>query len=512
VQSINRAGRRVRRSLGLLSAGTLVLTMAPAAVAGAQVPGTGNDTDDVPEARDIDEVCEAPYTSTFDDVTEGQSHWEAILCAADYGVTQGTSDPDYYNPGGTVNRAQMASFIVRAVETATAHELPAHDAGFTDVRSTSAHAENINKLAGVGITQGTSDDTYSPGNNVTRGQMASFIARAVDYIDDAESNGSLPPETDDDYFSDDDGTRHEDNINLVASVGIVQGFPDGDFRPGAEVRRDQMASFLMRSLDYVAVEGFLRATGSYVTNLDTGATFTTLSAALDAVAEDETLETQGTFTAGGTIDVDGVTVTSNPFGPTDLAGSFEIDADDVTIAGFHITDYAANPDNAGIYVRGGEGILIWGNHLHGSDGAPAASGMFGFSTAPGSGAVVEIIGNVFQDNNLGVYANNTADLTVEDNVFSGNNYSVGLDTETWTVSGNEFLDARQVGVELFQYTLGSTVTGNTFGEGHDAYICAPNPLIFAVAATFANDYEAGSEPNEDGTCLVPPADDDADDS
>jgi hypothetical protein len=87
--------------------------------------------------------------------------------------------------------------------------------------------------------------------------MASFIARAIDYVDDAELNGSLPESTDDDYFADDDGTTHEDNINLVASVGIVQGFPGGDYRPGANIRRDQMASFLMRSLDFIEGRGLL---------------------------------------------------------------------------------------------------------------------------------------------------------------------------------------------------------------------------------------------------------------
>jgi hypothetical protein len=504
VQSITRAGRRVRRSLGLLSAGALVLTMAPAAVAGAQVPGTGNDTDDLPEARDIDEVCDAPYTSSFQDVTEGQSHWEAILCAADYGVTQGTSDPDLYNPGGTVNRAQMASFIVRAVETATAHELPAHDAGFTDVRSTSAHAANINKLAGVGITQGTSDDTYSPGNNVTRGQMASFIARAVDYIDDAELNGSLPPETDDDYFTDDDGTRHEDNINLVASVGIVQGFPDGDYRPGAAVRRDQMASFLMRSLDYVAAEGFFREAGSYVTNLRDGQTYGTLTSALAAAAKDDHLEAQGEFAETATVTVDGVAIHSTPFGPVSLQGSFIVNADDVMIAGFDISDYTAT-DNAGIYVQGGERILIEDNTFLGVDGTPPTATLNGVSIATGSNAIVEIDGNVFVNNNMGVYANPGARVTVEDNLFTGNNISLGLDTETWTVVGNDFADAHDTGVEIFRFTVGSTMAGNDFGASHDKYVCAPNhpPLLLTLAAT--NSFEETPQPGEGNTCLVPPA-------
>jgi hypothetical protein len=504
----NRAGSRLRRSLGLLSAGALTLTMAPAAVAGAQVPGTG--TTETPDARDIDEVCEGPYSDSFLDVAADQAHAEAILCALEYGITTGTSDPDLYNPGGTVNRAQMASFIVRTVELATAHELPAHDAEFTDVSASSRHAENINKLAGVGITQGTSDDTYSPSNPVTRGQMASFIARAIDYVDDAELNGSLPESTDDDYFSDDDGTAHEDNINLVASVGIVQGFPDGDYRPGANIRRDQMASFLMRSLDFIAVEGFFREAGTYVLNLDTGEQYDTIPEALAEVDEDEVLETQGTFTAGGLIDVDGVVITSNPFGPTDLEGSFEVDADDVVIAGFHITDYDANPDVAGIYLRGGEGVLIADNHLHGADATPSPGQLSGISSAVDSGVVADIVGNVFENNNVGVYANPGANLTVEDNLFVGNNVNVGMDTPTWTITGNEFVDAAQIGVELFQYAPPSTVAGNTFGADHEAYVCSPNVAVLTLAGSPANEYEVTPVLNDDGTCLVPESDDDDD--
>jgi hypothetical protein len=501
-----RAGR-LRRSLGLVSAGALALAMAPIAAAGAQVPGT-DDTTDTPDARGIDTVCEAPYAESFLDVDPDQAHAEAILCALEYGITTGTADPDRYDPGGTVTRAQMASFIVRFVELATAHELPAHDAGFSDVPATSRHAENIDKLAGVGITQGTGGDTYSPNQPVTRGQMASFIARAVDYTDDAELNGTLPPATDADYFADDDGTTHEDNINRVASVGIVQGFPDGDYRPGADIRRDQMASFLMRSLDYVATEGFFRAPGTYVTNLDTGATYDTIPAALAEVDEDETLETQGSFTEGGLIDVDGVAVVSNPFGMTDLAGSFEVDADDVVISGFAITDYDANPDVAGIYLRGGTGIEIVGNHLHGGDETPEPGQLSGISSAVDSGVEALILGNVFHNNNMGVYANPGADYTVEGNVFEGNNVSLGLDTETWTVSDNDFVDAAQIGVEIFRYTLASTITGNDFGADHPAYVCSPNPAVLALAGSVANSYEVTPVPSEDGTCLVPQGSDD----
>ena len=47
---------------------------------------------------------------------------------------------------------------------------------------------------------------------VTRGAMASFLARAF----------ALAP-TATDYFSDDNGTTHESNINKVAAAGITTG-------------------------------------------------------------------------------------------------------------------------------------------------------------------------------------------------------------------------------------------------------------------------------------------------
>ena len=52
--------------------------------------------------------------------------------------------------------------------------------GFTDVADDSVHAANINCLAYYGITKGKTDDTFDPQSNVTRSQMALFLARAAD--------------------------------------------------------------------------------------------------------------------------------------------------------------------------------------------------------------------------------------------------------------------------------------------------------------------------------------------
>lgn len=43
-----------------------------------------------------------------------------------------------------------------------------------------------------------------------------------------------------------DDNVHHDNINTAAEQGIVQGHPDGTFRPRESVRRDQAASMFAR--------------------------------------------------------------------------------------------------------------------------------------------------------------------------------------------------------------------------------------------------------------------------
>lgn len=67
-------------------------------------------------------------------------------------------------------------------------------------------------------------------------------------------NDAANPASDVDAFGDDDGSVHEDIIDAIAAVGIVQGFEDGTYRPGENVVRDTMASFVMRSFNYAIVE------------------------------------------------------------------------------------------------------------------------------------------------------------------------------------------------------------------------------------------------------------------
>lgn len=59
---------------------------------------------------------------------------------------------------------------------------------------------------------------------------------------------SAAPAAASDRFTDLDRTVHADAIEAIAQVGVAGGFPDGTYRPGLAVTRDQMATFLTRAL------------------------------------------------------------------------------------------------------------------------------------------------------------------------------------------------------------------------------------------------------------------------
>ena len=94
--------------------------------------------------RVVDGADPAPVTTTrFSDVAGDHPHAAFIERFAELGITEGcVTEPLRYCPDDNVTRAQMASFLVRAFELASAGR-----AGFTDVTAGGAHSANIVALA-----------------------------------------------------------------------------------------------------------------------------------------------------------------------------------------------------------------------------------------------------------------------------------------------------------------------------------------------------------------------------
>ena len=117
---------------------------------------------------------------------------------------------------------------------------------FLDVPGDNVHAPGILAIAAAGITLGLPDGRFDPAGTVTRGQMASFLARALQLPADASFTFPDVPA---------DAT-HAAGISAIAAAGITLGLPDGRFDPAGTVTRGQMASFLARALELVALPPF----------------------------------------------------------------------------------------------------------------------------------------------------------------------------------------------------------------------------------------------------------------
>ena len=149
-----------------------------------------------------------------------------------------------YAPAAPVTRAQMATFIANAIER-SGDVLPEPSRDWFADDNGTTHSRNINRLAEAGVIAGRAPGVYAP---VSRGAMAKFLAVSYEYTSFEE----LPDHVD--YFADDNGHVLELFVNKSASLGLAAGSGSG-YAPGGDVRRDQMATFIARWLDLV-VERF----------------------------------------------------------------------------------------------------------------------------------------------------------------------------------------------------------------------------------------------------------------
>jgi hypothetical protein len=250
-----------KRTLAAFAAGALVAPLLPIAVSPAFAAPP-----DPPPVQSTEDLCaNVPEDfEPFQDIN-GNTFKDVIECAAFAEIALGGPaglPNDFYGPRLEVRRDQMASFIVRVIDTANQQdtgdniaELPPYDGTpeFTDVPEDNVHFETVNRLAQEEIVLGgpgdQPDSEYGPALPVSRAQMASFINRAIGFMTGDEL------ETSDDYFTDDEGNVHEDNINGIASEGIAVGDGVDSYDPKRNVPRDQMAAFLIRSLAVLEEDG-----------------------------------------------------------------------------------------------------------------------------------------------------------------------------------------------------------------------------------------------------------------
>jgi hypothetical protein len=154
------------------------------------------------------------------------------------GITVGCNPPsnDQFCPDRDISRGEMAAFIARAMNLAAMTGTAAYD----DV---DGHLFEIavDKIQTAAIGFGCDADSFCPDVALDRYEMAELLVRAFHYENpDGE-----------DFFTDDQGNQFEDSINKLAASGITVGCnpPANDnFCPDRQLTRAEMATFFVRAL------------------------------------------------------------------------------------------------------------------------------------------------------------------------------------------------------------------------------------------------------------------------
>ncbi len=184
---------------------------------------------------------------TFIDVPSDFWAWQYVEAAVEHGVVRGFEDGTY-QPGRDVTRDQMAVYISRAL--AGGDENVADFTGtptFPDVPGGFWALDYVEYAVAQNVVAGYGDGTYHPEYEVTRDQMAVYVARALvapsgeaalaDYVPADPRNF---PDVPTDHWA-------YTHVEYCAGNGVVAGYLDGLYHPEIVVTRDQMAVYVARA-------------------------------------------------------------------------------------------------------------------------------------------------------------------------------------------------------------------------------------------------------------------------
>ena len=178
------------------------------------------------------------HTISYNDVTAGDWFTSDVIYVTLTGLMNGTGDG--FSPNNNINRAQLVTVLYRmAGEPEVTGENP-----FTDVPDGQWYTDAVLWAAENGITDGTSETTFSPNNPLTREQMATFFYRFADFETEEpiEVTGDLSGYTDADLVAD----YAVDAMTWAVGEGVISGIGNNTLAPDNTASRAQMATVLTR--------------------------------------------------------------------------------------------------------------------------------------------------------------------------------------------------------------------------------------------------------------------------
>ena len=141
-------------------------------------------------------------------------------------------------PEANITRAEVAMILYRLLTDEARSIYGTSINRFSDVPRNAWYATAVSTLANIGLINGYPNGRFGPNDLITRGEVATILSRFFDVSEDSIR----------DHFSDIAGSWARDSINLAADHGLVNGFPDGTFRPDQRITRAEVIVMVNRIL------------------------------------------------------------------------------------------------------------------------------------------------------------------------------------------------------------------------------------------------------------------------
>ncbi len=179
-------------------------------------------------SEEIPGVVQNSNSNRFTDVSPSAYYYDAVMWAynAEPQVTNGM-DATHFGPESTVTRGQAVTFLWRAVGCP---EPTSTNNPFEDVKEGQYYTEAVLWAIEKGITNGTSQNTFSPNDTCTNAQILTFIWRC---LGEPGKTGT--------------GTWYEDSLNWATRESLLRDTGAATSVNGQCPRRD-VVTFLYRAM------------------------------------------------------------------------------------------------------------------------------------------------------------------------------------------------------------------------------------------------------------------------
>ena len=178
--------------------------------------------------------AEEPEKLPFTDVSNSAYYYDAVLWAAEEGITSGVTG-NTFAPGRGCTRAQLVTFLWRANGSP---EPASRENPFTDVSSSAYYYDAVLWAVEKGITTGVTGSTFAPDALCTRGQAAVLLWRA---------NGAPQVSQEHPFRDVAEDAYYEDAVSWAVQGGVTQGTTGSTFAPDETCTRAQIVTFLYRA-------------------------------------------------------------------------------------------------------------------------------------------------------------------------------------------------------------------------------------------------------------------------